>query len=164
MDQGMVDIYGNPPGNMSGRRVYGGIVPRQRGDSVSTTMTNGNGHGGNGYGGGVYNGHEESVPSSPIGMTSGMMQPFYNYGGGGEVYYPQGLGNNHRGRGKSVSTSSSSLALQMEDANASIGEVERTASPTETTTTLTFLWDPSDHRPHPTSTIPNTQVIPMRIK
>lgn len=109
--QGMFDIYGNPQN--PGRRVYGGIAPRQRGDSVSTTITNGNistpyaangnGHG-NGYGGGGYGG-EESVPSSPLTMTSGMMSQYYGYGGG-ESYYPQNVGGNgYRGRGKPVHAS-----------------------------------------------------------
>ena len=97
----MVDIYQNP-----GRRVYGGIAPRQRADSVSTTITNGNistpyVNGGNGHGGGGYGG-EESVPSSPMSMTSGMMSQYYGYGGG-ENYHPQNVGGNgYRGRGKSV--------------------------------------------------------------
>jgi hypothetical protein len=106
--QGMVDIYGNPQN--PGRRVYGGVAPRQRGDSVSTTITNGNvstpyangnGHGhGNGYGGGY--GGEESVPSSPMSMTSGMMSQYYGYGGG-ENYYPPTVGGmGYRGRGKPV--------------------------------------------------------------
>jgi len=106
----MVDIYGNPQN--PGRRVYGGIAPRQRGDSVSTTITNGNistpyanGNGnGNGYGGGGYGG-EESVPSSPMSMTSGMMSQYYGYGGGENYYPPNVGGNGYRGRGKSVCTS-----------------------------------------------------------
>lgn len=116
--QGMIDIYGNPQG--AGRRVYGGIAPRQRGDSVSTTITNGNistpyangnGHGHGNYGGGGYGGHDESVPSSPMSMISGMMSQYYGYGGG-ENYYPPAVGGmGYRGRGKPVSVPFSLLSM-----------------------------------------------------
>jgi hypothetical protein len=158
--QGMVDIYGNPQN--PGRRVYGGIVPRRRGDSVSTTITNGNvstpygngngqGHG-NGYGGGY--GGEESVPSSPMSMTSGMMSQYYGYGGG-ETYYPPAVGG-YRGRGKPVSLS---LRRSLQDrANLRL-EDEQTDNHTGTTITTTSPWDRSDHQPPPTSTIRNIMAI-----
>jgi hypothetical protein len=120
--QGMVDIYGNPANQgqqQNGRTgVYGGVVPRRRGDSVSTTITNGNistpyangnGHG-NGYGG--YGGHDENVPSSPKSMTSGMMSQYYGYGGGEQNYYAPNVGGMYRGRGKPVSLFPQSIRYQ----------------------------------------------------
>jgi hypothetical protein len=103
----MTDLYGNQTG-----RVYGGIAPtsegRRRGGS-NGGITNGNGAGnGSIYGGqgGLYGSQDqmglESVPGSPMSLTSGMSQ-YYGYGGDQNYYGSSGMYVPRSTRGNKVS-------------------------------------------------------------
>ena len=114
----MVDIYGNPTGHSTGqnhRASFGGNgnVPRRRGDSINSNNNGGHGHSNSittlnalYNGGGYGQEHLESVPSSPMSMSSGMgmgMMSYYGYGGEHTFYGPSGMYPRGNRGGKHVS-------------------------------------------------------------
>jgi hypothetical protein len=102
----MVDIYGNPAGQVPGhgqgqqRTGFGG-APRRRGDSINghgNELSNSHTHttlnalyNAGGYG----RDHLDSVPSSPMSMSSGMnmgmMPQYYGYGAEPNYFAPSGM-------------------------------------------------------------------------